>query len=380
MEEKLSSSVVPMREEFPSWYAEFELGGDAAARQQRWDGVIGVTSNATKEFIEPLVRLAFKSVTRSKPNSSVLAQIVDAFRQADPEHPVDQNSREIEVLAAACLVVLIDSNEDQQLATTTALAVATAYMCAARKPKLPMDIGGIACAQLRQLSELNSQRPDFNRYLGTTVSPLSFDNAAKQFQSAPTPDGFAAAMKTVAEVTTTAVKTVLRDQQRALGAAVKTMALQGEELQMLWWLIGGRSWDLDCPFVEVDANARTLVMAKELANHTNIYPGPASIKGLLSRAHVGGDDISIQNAVMATESAAAEWLNSLLDEMGDEEPSPITLPLHLAIKRQMEVGNGDTWVAAWSGAVGIPADFTCSPLQLAEHFYRERLLIAALCN
>lgn len=382
MAEEMSSTPVNMLDEFPVWMHEFELGGDAAARLRRWDGVRDITGKAAKEFIEPLVRLAFKSVIRSKPNSVVLTHIVEAFRQADPESPVDPSGREIEVLAAACLVVLIGSNEDMELATTSALAVATASVCMARRPNLPMDLADIASMQLRKLSETNSRRPDFSHYLDMTVSPLSLDNATQQFRAAPTPDGFAAAMKTTGEATTNALKVLLRNQQRALDATVKTMAMQDEELQMLWWLIGGRSWDLDCPFEKVNVETRTLVMAKELADKTNIHPGPASIKGLLSRASVGDAKMSIQIAIMATESDATtiRWLTSLLDDIGDEEPSSITLPFHLAIKRQMEAGSGDSWVAAWSGAAGIPADFTCSQLQLAEHFYRERLLIDALCN
>jgi len=374
----MSSNEVPMRDEFPAWMYEFELGGNDDARQFRWNGVIGVTRSAEKGSIEPLVRIVFKSVTRSKPNSDALAEIVDAFRQAHPERPVDPGGREIEVLAAACLVVLIDSNEDQALATATALAVATASMCAARKPNLPMDLAGIASRQLRELSEANSRRPDLSRYLGTVLSPLNLDAAAKQYQAAQNTDGFNAAMKTVADVTDNALKAVLQNQQRALNATAKTMAMQDEELQMLWWLIGGRSWDLDCPFQEVATEARTLVMAKELADLTNIHPGPASIKGLLSRSYVEDARTSIQNVVMATESGVTEWLNALLDDIGDEDPSSVTLPLHLAIKRQIEAGRGDTWVSAWTGAAGIPVDFTCSQLQLAEHFYRERLLIDAL--
>lgn len=378
MAEEMSSNEVPMRTEFPAWMHEFELGENEGTRQLRWDGVIGVMDSTDKDSIEPLVRVAFKSVTRSKPNSDALAEIVEAFRQADPERPVDPSGREVEVLAAACLVVLIDSNEDQELATATALAVATASMCAARKLNLPMDLAGISSRQLRELSEANSRRPDFSRYLGTVLPPLNLDAAAKQYQAAQNADGFNAAIKTVANITDDALKAVLQNQQRALNATAKTMEMQDEELQMLWWLIGGRSWDLDCPFQEVPTEAKTLVMAKELADLTKIYPGPASIKGLLSRANVGDALTSIQSVVMATESGVTEWLNALLDDIGDEDPSSLTLPLHLAIKRQFEAGRGDSWVAAWAGAAGIPADFTCSQLQLAEHFYRERLLIDIL--
>jgi hypothetical protein len=51
------------------------------------------------------------------------------------------------------------------------------------------------------------------------------------------------------------------------------------------------------------------------------------------------------------------------------------MPLHFAIKRQLETGPGDAWIAGWSATVGAPSDLTLPSLTLGNLFYRERLLL-----
>ncbi|MOA64383.1 hypothetical protein D3C78_1904110 [compost metagenome] len=57
------------------------------------------------------------------------------------------------------------------------------------------------------------------------------------------------------------------------------------------------------------------------------------------------------------------------------DPSPVSTPLHFAIKRQLETGPGEAWVAGWAAATGIDAQYALPGLTLGELFYRERLLV-----
>jgi hypothetical protein len=61
--------------------------------------------------------------------------------------------------------------------------------------------------------------------------------------------------------------------------------------------------------------------------------------------------------------------------LGDRNPSPVTMPLHNAIYRQLETGPGDTWVAGWVSATAVGDNQTLPGLTLGTLFYRERLLI-----
>ena len=73
----------------------------------------------------------------------------------------------------------------------------------------------------------------------------------------------------------------------------------------------------------------------------------------------------------AINASDPEWLAQVV---GDEDPSPVSSPLHFAIKRQLETGAGDTWVPGWAAATGVSAEHAVSSLRLGLLFYRERLL------
>ena len=167
-----------------------------------------------------------------------------------------------------------------------------------------------------------------------------------------------------------AMKRTAKVQEKALGAMRDFIRVQDEELQMLWWLIGGHSSICDSAFDDVPADARPLVLAKELADSTEFLPGPPSVKGILSRAGLTQRGrLRVSEAVNAADT---EWLQQL---MGEAQPSPVTTPLHEAIRRQLETGAGEAWIAGWAASTELDPAQSMSALALGELFYRERLLL-----
>ena len=158
-------------------------------------------------------------------------------------------------------------------------------------------------------------------------------------------------------------------QAKAAEAVDEFLRAQDEELDMLWWLTGQRSVDCDCTFDAIGSNARPLVLAKELADKTTCFPGPASVKGILSRAGLReGEKVSIAAAVNA---AAAQWNRW---ELGATDPSPVSMPVHTAIKLRWETGSDVAWTETWAASVGVEDGYALSALTLGNLFYRERLL------
>ena len=166
------------------------------------------------------------------------------------------------------------------------------------------------------------------------------------------------------------MKQLAETQVSTIRAIDHFLRVQDEELQMLWWLTGQRSWELDRPFEEIPADARPLVLASDLAANTNFVPGPPSVKGILSRAGLTAHDKTrIADAVNTADST---WLHGLVD---DVEPSFVSTPLHAAIKRQLETGAGEAWVAGWAASTEVNDGYALSGLALGNLFYRERLLL-----
>jgi hypothetical protein len=275
--------------------------------------------------------------------------------------------RELQVLAAASLAVLM-ADADAQHAELAAISVSTADFSSGRKPDLPMNLKTLSENAISLLGELSRTRPE-----------LEFSNALPKIDDQPALEKIAAqqnwegvkqAFTAMAETVGSGMGRIVNRYKKNLGEISSFVKVQDEELKMLWWLIGQYSDVYGCEFRRVPVLARPFVFADDLADFTVCIPGPPSIKGILSRAGLKArKKVIVADAV---NSCDQEWLKSLVSEA---DPSPVSTPLHFALKRQLETGPGDAWVAGWAAAVGVNENYAVPELTLAELFYRERLIL-----
>ena len=345
--------------DFSHWYDAVELRQDPSCWQARRDGVIAFVGDADRDDVEALVRLVFR--TRQTAALVAVQKIRQTFKDADDTFDMQGNDRELEVLAGACLVALMD--EGKKVGAAAALAVTTAALGNARTPDLPMDLCTLAESAIDRIADANRQRPtlDNDSASGSRKVNTRIKTAITKVRDTQNIENVAAAIDLVARIA-----------HAELQAVRRIVSIQDEELQMLWWLIGQRSWEYDCPFSAVPVDAQPLAFAKELADSTESLPGPPSVKALLSRAGLKENQkVMIPAAINA---AAPEWLAQIVKENEEEGPSPVSSPLHFAINRQRETGAGDAWVAGWAATTGVSQTHAVSALQLGLQFYRERLL------
>jgi hypothetical protein len=355
---------LPMHESFAQWYAAVSVDDDHARRDARWVGVSTIVGRADRSAIETLLRLAHKS--RQAPPAAAVQAIRQAFKDADDTFQMNGNDRELQVLAAVGLAVLMQANATA--GAPAALAATTAGLHGARNPDLPMDLAAHGEAAILRWGDANRKRPPIASQFGD-VPAFDFEQAAKKMQEVQNWDGATQAFKLAAEATGSATKSLAERQARLAHVLDRVLRVQDEELQMLWWLIGQRSVDYDCGFEAVPMDVQPLVFASELARDTKYLPGPPSVAGILSRAGLAErKNIPISRAINAAKS---EWLRGLV---GEADVSPVSTPLHEAIKRQLETGAGDAWVAGWAASTGVDKDHPLSALTLGNLFYRERLL------
>lgn len=352
----------PVHPDFARWYSAVGLGDDESRRKGRGEGVRLVAERADNSMVETLIRLAFNS--RQKAPESAVKEIRGILKEADETFEMQDNDRELQILAGASLAVLMESESES--AAYAALAVTTTGFAGARKTDLPMDLEGLAEAALLRIAAANRERPDLASHLPDDDDELDFGAIPELVRQDQSMAKVITALEKVAE----AMGGVAERQSEALQAMDTFIRIQDEELQMLWWLTGQRSKDCKCAFSDVPVEAQPLVFGAELADATQILPGPPSAPAMLSRAGVKDKKkIAVSAAINAADEA---WLRHLL---GDYNPSPVTMPLHNAIHRQLETGPGDTWVAGWASATGVGDNQTLPGLTLGTLFYRERLLI-----
>ncbi len=358
----MADTAPSIHPEFPRWYAEIDVTGDEARRSSRAAAVAAASSAVDSDLIECLARIAFKS--RTQPNPASRQSFLEALQGADATFPSTGNDRELQIMAASTLADLMHNGGE--FGAETALVVATSSFAGLRKTDLPMNLDAMARQSLVTIANQLRKRPNAT----SLTSSVKVDSEAA-IASLKAEHSHQTVLKAVEAVK--ANLTALVNLQAKNGKAIERfLRVQDEELQMLWWLVGERSTYLDCAFGEVPADAQPLVLANELADMTQMLPGPASVIALLSKAGIKDKKKSVSAMVNAVN---ATWVTRILPPP-ETVLSPLTAPLHLALRRQQETGEGTAWVAGWAAAAEVPTSLTISPLALGIQFYRERVLRA----
>ena len=336
-------------------------------REQRWSGVLALASSKVDhEITEVLTRLAYQTSVPAKGRKNedleeAYKTVVTKLAAGDATFDADQSVRELQILAAATLAKLVESTPD------AALNVTTASFAGNRKPDLPMDLAGLAERALIQLSEKAHARSPANE-LRVAPQKIEFKVSAEALQSmdANLWKGQLDSLKTAANA---ALDKVVAGHNRALDEMARQSALNGEELQILWWLIGGYSRACNSTFVEIETMAKPLLLAREVAAMTTFSPGIASVKAILGRAGVDSAPVALSDVVNAVDQ---QWAESATDS---SIVSPVTTPIHFALEQRVDQSSKETWQAGWSGLTGVDANVALPSIVLAELFYREHLFL-----
>lgn len=351
--------------DFARWYTEAFMD-EGAKRDLRWKGVVDVTAKANHKTAEVLTRLAFQTPVpaagrKTENLGEIYKTVISTISGGDAAFDPSQSARELQILAAAALVRLVQTSPD------AALIVTTASFGGARRPDLPMDLAGLAERALAALSGRKHARIGIDE-LKRAAPKVEFVVAPEAVQSMD-PTQWTAQFALLQSATAAAIERVVVGQNRVIADLHRQISLDEEELQMLWWLFAGYSRLLDKPFTEVEAAMKPLALAYELGDMTAVLPGPASIRAMLLRANVGTEALKLADIVNA---ADLEWAKSVSES---ELISPVTTPIHFALEQRAELGSSDTWQAGWSGLTGLAADISLPAVGLAEIFYREHIVI-----
>lgn len=352
--------------QFKAWMAEFQLGPGDDMLRQRWAAIAKLVKELTVDDLETLVRLALK--WRQPPATASVDRIVAHFAE-DSTFSAAGSTRELQVLAAVGLA-RVASTQGHKHAPTAALMIATGLFGGPRKVDLPLDLAVLGEAALNALSTGVGRRPTLAAPRG--IARFNFD-AASTAVGQQNWAQVAVDLKASGAAADAAVSLLATQFFAVTRVFEQTLRQQDEELQMLWWLLGGRSELLDMPFDSMSGDGQALVLGAELAAHTVLPPGPPSVATLLGRAGLKSrGKVEVAKAISACDH---RWLSTLVD---GEALSPVIFPMHFGIQRQLETGTGNDWVANWAAVTGLKADWALPPVALGKFFYRECLLLQAV--
>lgn len=355
--------VAPMHPDFARWYGEVSFDEEVA--QARWAGVDQVVATRNRALVEVLTRLAFDTKVGAAGHKNPelggkLKQFHEAFAATGDYDPAA--GRENQILAACALVQLFGSY------SIAALAVTTTAFGGARATQLPMDLVGIAEQAIKKLGSTRRQRPDL---AGLKIAAPAIDWKPDFSEVQPNaPQTLEPTLGGLRDAVDAALETSLARVNSSIDKMGAYMRVADEELQMLWWLLGERSLDLNVPFDKVDQAIQPLIFARELIGRTVSSPGPLALPALLSRA--GLKSRGKLAVVTAANAVSDTWATETIETVST---SPITTPIHFALDKRVETGDPEAWAKGWAAVTGLSENEAVSPLLLGELFYRERLFL-----
>lgn len=314
-----------MHTDFAEWFrsAGVELQDDVLLK--RWAGVDAIT--AGPEEILSLVELFFGFYDATE---AFTASFRVPLQQADAAIRMRDNNVELSVLAGAKLVSIMEGNSIE-LGDFAAMALVS---CAAQNLRNAPCVSEIPERATSHLSRRSVNRNQLD------LNAMSKDGGPS------------------AEIV---------QLQRDL-------AVVAEETNVLWWVFGESSRDLNKRWEEFAVSQMTLLAGKELADLTRMVPGPAAASALLDRV------VKIAKAkppahVLVNEAIAGVPLTWRQNYAKNHCPARLLnlCPVSHGIKMSVELAEGDAWAQAFPNLAKI-RDGKIAPRLLAYQVFIECLL------
>lgn len=348
-----------MHNDFADWNKVTALTIDRDTLQLRWKGVEAVLAEINSEAILELIKMAYKWPLKP---SEYIEKFRQYFKTADVAFQNAGNDKEVQVLAGCVLALLcVDEAYDFPEAS---LAILTASACGILRQDTGIDL--LAMAKHRTLLDgANARKRPEIKDLAIQPMKKQFDSAVVSLTTTADIPTVIETFKTFGSAINSLSNSIQTEFKQRIAELTRTAAIQDEELQTLWWVIGQRSKEWGMKFADIDQSSRSLLLAYEYYKITSETVEPPSMTAILSR-------VGIDDAMVTIPAAVNSCGADKLAEITKDNFNPITCPVLDAIKRAIETGDDqETWVSVWSKVSGIAATQEVSSLDLAAQFYRE---------
>lgn len=354
---------------FADWYREIVLNIDEPTLEKRWSSIESITKKRNKvdEFVCGLLKVFFGLPSDNQNFNDELAGI---FKNSDATFPMRSNNKELQILSGATISHLIQ-NKSEKFSSLLSFAVMCGGLQATRKV-LINDVFTVAEEFLRTTSiklrqplhpdiiegnklDLTDELNELNKQIQGNI----FVNSQPQFE-------------TLIKKIQHSVNSISSAQNNA----ARIILLQQEEIDFLWWIINSSSKYYQKHFTELGISTACLVIPKELADITQVLPGPSTAAGFIDSAlskftEEERSGISIQKIV---NEAPREWRKDIVANVNAD---PL-LPLHFAITKSLETESLKDWISLFESKCKLKASKKLVPSLMSNQFYQERLLLKGL--
>jgi hypothetical protein len=297
------------------------------------------------------------------------------FFDNDKSFTMVDNKRELAVLASCLLEAAV---EDGNVAA--GLAPVVASVAGNRKPVYRPELIDELTDQLSSLAVIQRHRGDLDaksiRLPADSKFSVKADNIIEDSEA------LIIALAALHDRPKTLTTNLANQTFSVLSPLIKQFHDLREEVDLLWWHIGGWNRVLEKPFSELDVALASALAGFDMAQLTSSPPGGVAAPAILQRTIDFGRSgrtgktsnrkvVTIKEAVDAFPSDRFQDLK--LSEKLDDTPD-ICVVLS-AYRKAATIGTGPAWYGASEKASGISAETKFSPLELAMQVYREAMLL-----
>jgi hypothetical protein len=380
---------------FADWYRVAAIEPQPDVLAKRWEAIEGLVYTLDVPEALEVVRLFFGS---ARGHARFVERYRDAFKAADVTFQMRDNDVELRVLAGATLASLL-----QGRGGPVADVVALAAVCADCRRLRPGDRIGDILREARSHLSSRSAALRLPRHVRTVAVPAldleamleplhaalqarqTRDPAFEGVMEPPSPSARAKASP-ASEVVVKAIETVAAAVLEVAAAAAEVAEEQGhrlriqrEETNVLWWLFGEHSRDLERPMASLPLPAACLVAGKELADLVEVLPGPVAAAGVLDRMlrAVEREPRAATTIQEAVNGAPRDWRTEWAAAPGAERLEDLC-PVLCAVRRSLDTSGADDWLPPVRTLTGVDVAAGIRPLDLAVQAYEERLLVGAV--
>lgn len=357
-----------MNKNFPEWYSTANIAANDSTLESRWKGIEKFCEeNINTQDVLELTRIFFNRPVEDKFREN----FVNVFFEIDKAFP-QKNDLELSVLAGAALIDIIeryDGLDDLAMLALMALSFNNRKMFV---PNILKEVNNefiIKTSKIRNdlgiISEIETSIPSVSKLLENFKAGAISPELAGSFSTY-----FADLTKLLEEVLKS-TNTNARQQQ-----------IYREDSQILWWMTGEWSRDLQKPFKEMKTAEVSFIIGKELADLVKVLPGPYASKAVLNKTlrAFSSDDQRDTILLAAVNALNKDWKLQVLKTYPADKTKEIT-PLLAAISCSLQVEKAIEWKSLYKKLTGFdPSTIKITSLEFAYQMYLECLVVKSIAD
>lgn len=283
------------------------------------------------------------------------------------------NAREVSVLAAGLLDAAAADGK-----VYAALAILTASASGLRHPSVRPDLIEAMRATIQELAINSRKQPAADPNIIKQPATSKLTDELTNLVAAPEIAKAVSLLVQMNAESAAVAKTLTKQVYAVVQPLAEQVQTLREEVEMLWWHIGGWSRLLDKPFADLELGLAAVLAGIDMADMSRSVMGPAAAPAILQRTLAGHKPtttmIPVKDAVAALSTNEFDRLI-----LGDKlNAVPDICPVLTAFAKAAEIGPAPAWHATYSKAIALNKEPAFKPLDLAMQSYRERLLLRAM--